>query len=108
MPAKKKTLFRPSTAPASDPYPIVTECFGPPYIPYSGPNGPSCFNGIIAVEKFRLTVERIAEPKEVIGARLQKLWEESDNHHHHAPLMAYARRLGVVLAGAHGAKAPVK
>jgi len=58
---------------------------------------PSCFNGNVSIEKFRVTVEKIEEPKEVLIARLQKLWSECDNHHHWQPLQWWAKKLGVEL-----------
>jgi len=42
---------------------------------------PSCFNSIVEVEKYRVTIEKIEEPKEVYQKRLQKLWDECTNHH---------------------------
>jgi hypothetical protein len=58
---------------------------------------PSCFNGIVRVHRYRVTVERIEEPVEVIRDRLLKLWRESDNHHYYSPLQGVAERLGVEL-----------
>ena len=55
---------------------------------------PSCFNGSVRVRRYRVTIEEIDEPVEVICARLQKMWDECDNHHHHAPLEAAARKYG--------------
>ena len=55
---------------------------------------PSCFNGDVNVEKHRITIEEIKEPKEVIAARLQKLWDECDNHHHRGPLQYAAKKIG--------------
>lgn len=58
---------------------------------------PSCWNGDVAVERYRVTIEKIEEPKEVIAERLRKLWRECDNHHHHYPLRAVAERLDIEL-----------
>jgi hypothetical protein len=58
---------------------------------------PSCFNGVVRVEKYRVTVEKVEEPPEVIEERLQKLWAENTNHHNYGPLEAMANRLGVKL-----------
>ena len=58
---------------------------------------PSCFNGIVSVKRYRVTVEEIAEPDEVIVARLKKLWEECNNQHHMGPLRAAAKKYGVDL-----------
>lgn len=65
---------------------------------------PSCFNGMVDVEKYRVTIEKIEEPKEVYQERLQKLWDECDNHHHWNPLKATAKRLGVEIKGSAGSK----
>ena len=58
---------------------------------------PSCFNGIVSVKKYRVTVEEIEEPKEVIAERLRKLWEECRNHRHWGPLKEAAKELGINL-----------
>jgi len=58
---------------------------------------PDCFNGIVRVERYRVTVEKIEEPKEVLRERLQKLWRECDNHHHMVPIRKKAEELGVEL-----------
>lgn len=67
-------------------------------------DNPSCFNGMVDVEKYKITIEKIEEPKEVYQERLQKLWDECDNHHHWTPLKATAKRLGVELKGSAGNK----
>lgn len=58
---------------------------------------PSCFNGEVAIRKYRITVEEVDEPKAVLEQRLRKLWRECDNHHHWAPLQAVAAKLGITL-----------
>jgi hypothetical protein len=58
---------------------------------------PSCFNGIVSVRRYRITVEEIDEPKEVIAARIVKLWRECDNMHHIQPIKIAAKRYGVEL-----------
>jgi hypothetical protein len=58
---------------------------------------PWCFNGGVGIWKYRITVEEIEEPKEVLEARLRKLWRECDNHHHWQPLQAVAKELGITL-----------
>lgn len=65
-------------------------------------DGPSCFNGIVQVRRYRITVEEIYEPNEVIVARLQKLWDESDNHHHYRALQTVAAQYGVNLSDGFG------
>lgn len=58
---------------------------------------PSCFNGIVRVTRYRVTVEKIEEPREVIEGRLVKLWRSTDNYHHVEPLRRAAARFGVEL-----------
>ena len=65
---------------------------------------PSCFNGVIEVRKYRVVVELVDEPLEVIGARLQELWDTCDNWHHHEPLRFVAKKLGWELKGEFGSR----
>ena len=65
---------------------------------------PNCFNSRVDVEKYEITVVKIEEPKEVYRQRLQKLWEECDNHHHMMPLIRKAHGLGFKLIGMAGSK----
>lgn len=58
---------------------------------------PSCWNGDVRVVRYRITAEIIDEPKEVIAARLLKLWREADNMHHYEPLKRCAAKYGVDL-----------
>lgn len=58
---------------------------------------PSCFNGMVRVKKYRITIEEVEEPLEVLEARLMKLWTESGNHHHAQPLRNAAAALGIEL-----------
>ncbi len=62
-------------------------------------DNPSCFNGEVSVEKYRITIEKIEEPKEVYKKRLQKLWDECSNYQNWKPLEIAAKRLGVELIG---------
>jgi len=64
----------------------------------------SCFNGIVRVVKYRVTVEKIEEPKEVYTERLQKLWDESDNYHDYESLINKAKQFGIELTGMFGSK----
>ena len=66
---------------------------------------PSCLNGYVQVIRYRIVCEPIEEPAEVVHARLQKLWDESTNHHDHTPLTAWAKKLGYTLQGSRGSKA---
>ena len=58
---------------------------------------PCCFNGQVSVRKYKHTVELVDEPIEVIQARIQKLWDECDNHHHWQALKAAAKTYGLEL-----------
>jgi hypothetical protein len=59
----------------------------------------SCFNGMVRIHKFKVTIEPIEEPKEVLAERLQKLWHECDNYHHLKPLEKAAKEIGYELKG---------
>ena len=69
---------------------------------------PSCFNCIVSVRKYRVTIEPVTEPAEVICARLQHLWETSDNYHDHDPLMNLAAEYNYVFVGCRGEKRETK
>jgi hypothetical protein len=58
---------------------------------------PSCFNGNVSVRKFRVTIELIEEPVEVIQERLKQLWEKCDNGHHLGPLQYMGKKYGIEL-----------
>lgn len=58
---------------------------------------PSCFNGIVAIRSYVVTVNLVEEPVEVLQERLLKLWRECDNMHHYGPLQAAAAKLNYVL-----------
>jgi hypothetical protein len=58
---------------------------------------PSCFNGSVSVVKYRVTVEVIEEPVEVLQERVRKLWRETKNMHHWMPLQNEAKKLGFEL-----------
>lgn len=65
---------------------------------------PSCFNGVVSIKRYRVTVEVIEEPIEVYQERLEKLWVESDNHHHYVPLQSAAAQLGYEFKGQWGSQ----
>lgn len=58
---------------------------------------PVCWNGIVRVRKYKVTVELIDEPLEVIHTRLRKLWDANKNHHNNLPLLTEARKYGLSL-----------
>ena len=57
----------------------------------------TCFNGNVSVRKYKHTVELVSEPVEVIQARIKKMWDECENHHHWGPLKAEAKKYGLEL-----------
>jgi len=68
----------------------------------------SCFNGITNFRRYRITVELIDEPIEILGERLEKLWVECDNHHNYQPLRAAAASIGYTFKGEHGSQRKTK
>lgn len=58
-------------------------------------DAPYCFNGNLSVRKYRVTIEPIDEPIEVLRDRLQKLWDECTNHHQWDVMRAEAEKLGM-------------
>ena len=85
----------------------VIETFNPPTkyaIADMENRSPSCMNGDVHFRKYRVTIELIDEPIEVIADRLQKLYDESRagpnyNSHHWGPIKAAAKSIGVELKG---------
>lgn len=67
-------------------------------------DAPACYNGNVQVRKFRVSIELVDEPAEVIAARIQALWDVSDNYHHLSPLNEAASAIGYVLQGSFGSK----
>ena len=55
-------------------------------------NEATCFNGNVNVRKYKVTIELIEEPNELIIKRLQKLWDECDNDHYWTPLRIEAKK----------------
>ena len=62
----------------------------------------TCFNGMVNIHKYKVTIEPIEEPTEVLAERLQKLWDECDNAHHWTPLHKAAKEIGYELKGSSG------
>lgn len=96
------TTKRKKKAPTKPPppaFPKVYEGLGEPWLSLNSWVGdkPSSFNGFVHVEKFRVTVERVEEPVEVIRERIAKLWAECKNHHQWLPLRGMAAKYGMEL-----------
>lgn len=90
---------RKRTEPPAKQWPQVIECIGEPHIDQKPSEEASCWNGIVRVERFRITVEKLDEPLEVIHERLRRLWRSTTNYHHHTPVRAEAKRFGLELDG---------
>lgn len=65
---------------------------------------PTCFNGVVKIHKFKITIEPIDEPKDVLCERLQDLWDKCDNYHHWTPIKNMAKKIGYELKGEVGSK----
>ena len=55
---------------------------------------PYCINGKVRIRKYKVTIELVEEPCEVLGARLQHLWDTTNNPHHWGDLKAKAQEIG--------------
>jgi hypothetical protein len=60
---------------------------------------PSCFNSQLRIEKYKVTIEKIEEPIEVLQNRLQEIWGNCDNHHHWDVITEKAKELNYTLVG---------
>lgn len=65
---------------------------------------PDVFNGLVTFRKYRVTIELVEESPKVLQARLQKLWDVSNNTHHWGPLRDAAKSVGYELQGSPGSK----
>lgn len=79
--------------------PEVLETFIPPHHLFSSlkRDNPACFNGMVQVERYRITVELIEEPSEVIEARLRELLAQATRPDPKREILAEAKRLGIKL-----------
>lgn len=100
MTTKKPKPKAPPKPPPVPEFPVSFETFAKPRV--YGENVhvhqrevPMIISGEVSVRRYRVTFEEIAEPVEVIAARLRDLWEAGDNHHHADPIHAAARALGM-------------
>jgi hypothetical protein len=88
-------------------FPVVIETFRRPGM-YEQQNltstKPTVFNDVVSVRRYRITIEEISEPNEVIAARLQELWDTTDNHHNWTPIRHIADEIGYTLIGGPGSK----
>lgn len=58
---------------------------------------PSCFNDVVRVRRYRVSVEEIVEAPEVIQERLTKLYAGTTNMHHRLTLRTFAAKYGYVI-----------
>lgn len=58
---------------------------------------PSNFNGWVRIKKYKVTVEVVEEPKEVLYERLLDLWEKCEGYRYREPLILAAKELGYEL-----------
>jgi hypothetical protein len=65
---------------------------------------PSAMNGWVRFKKYKITIEEIEEPLEVLQERLEKIWVENDNSHNWGPLQAAAASIGYGFKGERGSK----
>lgn len=63
---------------------------------------PKCFNGIVSIRRYKVIVEEIEEPIEILQERLEKLWLECNNSHHWEPLKQVAESLNYEFKGKRG------
>ena len=78
-----KAVVKPTPIVLVDFEPKVTEVWGDPSwrVSNGGINGPSCVNSI-TTRRYRVTVELIDEPIEVLRERLTTLWLTSERNSH--------------------------
>lgn len=65
-------------------------------------DSPSCFNGYVSVYKWKISIEKVEEPIEVIQERLETLYRQSDNHHDYQPLQNFVKSIGYTFTGKFG------
>lgn len=65
---------------------------------------PSTMNGWVRFKKYKITVEEVFEPVEILQERLETLWVENDNSHNWGPLQAAVASIGYEFKGERGSK----
>ncbi len=63
---------------------------------------PDCFNSIVRVRKYKVTIEQIDEPIEVIHERLENLWINIINWHDREVLEREAKKYKYEFKGEFG------
>jgi hypothetical protein len=98
--AKKREMKKPE-------YPKVYHTFNPrAFEPFFHKCDPSCFNGSVDVIQYKITIEVVDEPIEIIHERLEKMWRECDNWHHWQPLETAAKKYNYQFQSKRGMDAP--
>lgn len=92
--ARKKVERSAPAAPRVDPYPMVIDHYGElGWALRNLGNQPSVTNGVIKVERYQIRVERVAEPDDVVIARLKRVWRTAErNVHHWDPVRSFAMK----------------
>lgn len=78
----------------------IIEVFGMPsdaILSRLGEQEPNIWNGEVHVKKYRVTIEEIEEPKEVLRERLQKLYDKPGHISNAKNIQEEAKRLGIEL-----------
>ena len=65
---------------------------------------PSSFNGDVEIKKYKITIEEIEEPKEILCKRLEELWTHENNFHQYHLLEKEAKKLDYEFKGEFGKK----
>jgi hypothetical protein len=95
MPRKKKPTSPPK--PAAPRFPMTAECYGDPswLLGYHTDTKPSAVNSI-KIDRYRITIEKIDEPPDVLLARMLVLWRTGErNTHRWHPFWTKAMELGL-------------
>lgn len=79
--------------------PAIFETFGDPedQIKRLLVEAPTAFNGIVRVERYRVTVERVEEPDDVLKARLHELLKQKGHIDKNKQVRKAAAKLGIKL-----------
>lgn len=82
--------------------PLVIETFWNPTASLESTSrihdAPFCINETVGIFKFKITVEQVDEPAEVLQERLRDLWRKCANHHHFTHMKQMGKALGIELA----------
>ena len=92
----RRARKRPTRAPEGPRYPRVFETFQAPtewtIAERLMSDAPRVGNGDVQIRRYEITIRRIEEAPEVLLARLQRLWHESERNSHNWDAMYNAAR----------------